>query len=83
MPLERLEVFKKKEMNNFIIIESFEFNLVDTNQIAGWRTSNDGLKIMIAYETEPPFFSLLTTKQGPYNQNEIEVILQTPEWTEY
>ena len=67
-------------MNNFIIIESFEFDLVDTNQITGWRTSNDGLKIMISYETEPAFFSLLTTKQGPYSQNEIEIILQTPNW---
>jgi hypothetical protein len=67
-------------MNNFIIIESFEFDLVDTNQITGWRTSNDGLKIMISYETEPSFFSSLTTKQGPYSQNEIEIILQTPNW---
>jgi len=67
-------------MNNFIIIESFEFDLVDTNQITGWRTSNDGLKIMISYETEPSFFSSLTTIQGPYSQNEIEIILQTPNW---
>jgi len=64
----------------FIIIESFEFDLIDINQITAYKTSNDGLKIMIAYETEPSFFSLLTTKQGPYNHNEIEIISQTPNW---
>ena len=70
-------------MNNYIIIESFEFSLVDIEQIVAYRSSNDALKIMIAYETEPAFFSLLTTKQGPYNQEEIEIILQTPEWCVY
>ena len=67
-------------MDNFIIIESFEFDLVDTNQITAYRVSNDGLKIIILYETEPFFFQSLTTKQGPYNQNEIDIILQTPDY---
>lgn len=66
-----------------IIVDTFEFNLIEFNQITAYKMSNDGLKIMIAYETEPAFFSLLTTKQGPYDENEIKVILQTPEWTEY
>jgi hypothetical protein len=66
-----------------IIMDTFEFDLIEINQIKGYRSSNDGLKIMIAYETEPAFFSLLTTKQGPYDENEIKVISQTPEWTEY
>ena len=68
-------------MNNFIIIESFEFNLVDINQITGWRTSIDGSKIIISYETEPAFFSLLTTKQGPFTQDDISTIIQSSEWS--
>jgi hypothetical protein len=81
MLLERLEVFKIKNMNSYIIIESFEFDLVNINQITGWRTSVDGSKIIISYETEPAFFSLLTTKQGPFTQENISNIVQSPEWS--
>jgi hypothetical protein len=68
-------------MNNYIIISNTEFSLVDLQQIIAYRISNDDFKIMIAYETEPSFLSLLTTKEGPYNQDEIAIIVQTPEWT--
>jgi hypothetical protein len=66
--------------DNFIIIESFEFDLIDEKQIFLYKPSNDGLKIIIVYKTEPSFFSSLTTKQGPYNYDEIGVIIQTPNW---
>ena len=68
-------------MNNYIIISSTEFSLVDLQQTIAYRISIDGSKTIIAYETEPSFLSLLTTKQGPYNQDEILIIVQTPEWT--
>jgi hypothetical protein len=63
-----------------IIVDTFEFNLIEFNQITAYKMSNDGLKIMIVYESEPSFFSLLTTKQGPYNENEVKTILETPNW---
>jgi len=67
-------------MNNYIIISSFEFNLVDIEQIIAYKTSIDGSKIIISYETEPAFFSLLTTKQGPFTQDDISTIIQSSEW---
>jgi hypothetical protein len=67
-------------MNNYIIISSSEFSLVDLQQIIAYRTSIDGSKTIIAYETEPTFFSLLTTKQGPYTQEDISIIVQSSEW---
>ena len=78
--LEQLEAFKIKNMNNYIIISSFEFNLVDIEQIIAYKTSIDGSKIIISYETEPAFFSLLTTKQGPFTQDDISTIIQSSEW---
>ena len=68
-------------MNNYIIISSFEFNLVDIEQIIAYKTSIDGSKIMVAYETEPTFFSSLTTKQGPFTQDDILTIIQSSEWS--
>ena len=68
-------------MNNYIIISSSEFNLVDLQQIIAYRTSIDGSKIIIAYETEPAFFSLLITKQGPFTQEDISTIVRSPEWS--
>jgi hypothetical protein len=63
-----------------IIVDTFEFNLIEFNQITAYKMSNDGLKTMIVYETEPTFFSLLTTKQGPYTQEDISTIIQSSEW---
>ena len=67
-------------MNNYIIISSSEFSLVDLQQIIAHRTSIDGSKTIIVYETEPSFLSLLTTKQGPYTQEDISIIVQSSEW---
>jgi hypothetical protein len=67
-------------MNNYIIISSSEFSLVDLQQIIAYKTSIDGSKIIIAYETEPSFFLSLTTKQGPFTQDEISTIIQSSEW---
>jgi hypothetical protein len=67
-------------MNNYIIISSSEFSLVDLQQIIGCKTSIDGSKIIIAYETEPAFFSSLTTKQEPFTQDTLLTIIQSSEW---
>ena len=72
----------------YIIINMGEIALVDFNQVMETsqetvRISIDGLKTVLKWSSnEPSFISSLTEYQGPYTNEEILVIMSTPEWSE-
>ena len=78
------------ENRKYIIFNISEINLIDFSQVVEndpqlLRYSVDGSKTFIKWETEngPDFISNLNTKEGPYNIDEISLILSSNEWNSY
>lgn len=77
------------EERNFMIINSSEIGLLDFSQILETspetlRLSINGEKTFVKWEGSkvPTSVENLTTKEGPYNYQEIISILETLEWTQ-
>ncbi len=77
------------EERNFMIINSSEIGLIDFSQILETspetlRLSINGEKTFVKWEGSqvPTSVENLTTKEGPYNYQEIISILETLEWTQ-
>lgn len=77
------------EHRNFMIfnvneVDSIDFDTVLETSPETLRRSLDGTKSFVKWdgETVPPSVDALTTKEGPYNYEEILVILSGPEWTD-
>lgn len=78
----------KYDHRNFMILNVSELGSVNflevletsTNTV---RKSLDEIKTFVKWdgETTPPSVSSLTTKEGPYNYDEIITILSGPEWS--
>ncbi len=71
----------------FMIFNVSELNKIDFEQVKETsidtvRKSIDGVKTFVKWEEQPVPSSVqnLTTKQGPYNYNEMLEILNTSEW---
>ena len=78
------------ENRKYIIFNISEINLIDFSQVVEndlqlLRYSVDGSKTFVKWETEndPDFISNLNTKEGPYNIDEISLILSSNEWNSY
>lgn len=75
------------ENRQFIIFNVSELNKIDFTQVLETssetiRKSVDGTKTFIKWDGETPHcVTELTTKEGPYNYEEILAILATEEWT--
>lgn len=78
------------ENNNrkYLIFDVSELNKIDFNKVCEssietLRYSSDNSKTFIKWDTEnePDFIFNLTSKEGPYNQNEILEILSADFWT--
>jgi len=69
-------VFNVSELPNI------NFNEVLETSADTVRKSVDGTKTFVKWDSEtiPPSVDALTTKEGPYNYEEITQILSTPEW---
>jgi hypothetical protein len=65
-------------------LPKIDFNEVKETSIDTVRKSVDGTKTFVKWdgETIPSSVESLTTKEGPYNYDEIIVILATEEWTD-
>ena len=65
-------------------VDSIDFDTVLETSPETLRRSLDGTKSFVKWdgETVPPSVEALTTKEGPYNYEEILVILSGPEWTD-
>lgn len=77
------------EHRNFMIfnvneVDNIDFDTVLETSPETLRRSVDGTKSFIKWdgETVPPSVDALTTKEGPYNYDEILEILAGPEWTD-
>ena len=77
------------EHRNFMIfnvseVDSIDFDTVLETSPETLRRSLDGTKSFVKWdgETVPPSVDALTTKEGPYNYDEILEILAGPEWTD-
>ena len=64
-------------------LPNIDFTQVCETSIDTVRKSVDGTKTFVKWDTEgiPSSVDSLTTKEGPYNYEEILTILSTPEWT--
>jgi hypothetical protein len=64
-------------------LPNIDFTQVCETSIDTVRKSVDGTKTFVKWDTEgiPSSVETLTTKEGPYNYEEILTILSTPEWT--
>jgi hypothetical protein len=78
------------ENRKYIIFNKSEISLIDFSQIIEsdpelLRYSVDGSKTFIKWETEndPDFIINLNTQEGPYNNDEISLILSSNEWNSY
>jgi alkyl hydroperoxide reductase subunit AhpC len=76
------------ENRKFMIFDVSELPNIDFTQVCETsidtvRKSVDGTKTFVKWDTEgiPSSVDSLTTKEGPYNYEEILTILSTPEWT--
>ena len=73
---------------NFMIFNVSELNTIDFIQVLETsldtvRKSADETKTFVKWDGDiPSSVSSLTTKEGPYNYEEILTILSTPEWTQ-
>lgn len=73
-------------MKQYLILNISEINLVDFETIAqtsnaSLRKSIDGQKTVIKWFGETPsWVTNLTTKEGPYTESEILVIMSNPIW---
>lgn len=76
------------EHRNFMIFNVSELNTIDFTQVLETsldtvRKSVDETKTFVKWDGDMPLsVSSLTTKEGPYNYEEILTILATPEWTQ-
>lgn len=76
------------EHRNFMIFNVSELNTIDFTQVLETslntvRKSVDETKTFVKWDGDmPSSVSSLTTKEGPYNYEEILTILATPEWTQ-
>ena len=77
------------EHRNFMIFNVSELDNINFSEVLETsaetvRKSVDGTKTFVKWdgETTPPSVEALTTKEGPYNYEEILVILSGPEWTD-
>ena len=77
------------EHRNFMIFNVSEVDLIDFNTVLETspetlRRNLDGTKSFVKWdgETVPISVEALTTKEGPYNYDEILEILAGPEWTD-
>jgi hypothetical protein len=62
---------------------SIDFNEVLETSAETLRVSVDGSKSFVKWDGDiPTSVSSLTTKEGPYNHNEILTILTGSEWTD-
>lgn len=75
---------------NFIIFNVSEINEINFDEVlelsSQWlRKSLDGTKTLVKWDGNitPNCVQTLTTSEGPYNYNEIDIIVSTPEWTDY
>lgn len=68
----------------YIILNTSELYKVNFNEVleTAVRPSVDGLKTFVKYTSNemPTSVANLTTKEGPYNIEEITTILSTSEW---
>jgi hypothetical protein len=75
------------ENRKFMIFNVSELNQIDFTQIVETsletvRKSIDNTKTFVKWDGDLPIcVEGLTTKEGPYNYDEILLILSTPEWT--
>jgi hypothetical protein len=75
------------ENRQFIIFNVSELDKIDFTQVIETsantiRKSVDETKTFVKWDRETPeCISTLTTKEGPYNYEEILTILATEEWT--
>jgi len=69
-------IFDVSEVNNV------DFTQVIETSIDTIRTSLDGIKTFVKWDgiEVPSSISALTTKEGPYNYDEMNQILSTIEW---
>jgi hypothetical protein len=70
-------IFNVSELSNI------NFTQVCETSIDTVRKSVDGTKTFVKWDSDsiPESVNNLTTKEGPYNYEEILTILSTPEWT--
>jgi hypothetical protein len=75
------------ENRQFIIFNVSELDKIDFTQVIETSTNTirksvDETKTFVKWDGETPeCISTLTTKEGPYNYEEILTILATEEWT--
>lgn len=78
---------KDYENRKFMIFNVSELTQIDFNQVVETseetvRKSIDDTKTFVKWDgITPECVEGLTTKEGPYNYDEILLILLTPEWT--
>lgn len=76
------------EHRNFMIFNVSELDTIDFTQVLETsqdtvRRSVDGTCTFVKWNDDTPSsVAALTTKEGPYNYEEILTILATPEWTQ-
>lgn len=81
----QLQEYDNREFMIFSVTEldQIDFTQVLETSIDTVRKSVDELKTFVKWDGPmPECVSNLTTKEGPYNYDEILQILSTPEWTE-
>ena len=61
-------------------IHKIDFSEILENSQADLKTSSDGNRTWISYETEPFFLSVLDWKSPVYQTDEMNSILLTHEW---
>lgn len=76
------------EHRNFMIFNVSELDTIDFTQVLETsqntvRRSVDGTRTFVKWNYDTPSsVAALTTKEGPYNYEEILTILATPEWAQ-
>jgi hypothetical protein len=81
----QLQDYENREFMIFSVTEldQIDFTQVLETSIDTGRKSVDELKTFVKWDgAMPECVSNLTTKEGPYNYDEILQILSTPEWTD-
>ena len=81
----QLQDYEHREFMIFSVTEldQIDFTQVLETSIDTVRKSVDELKTFVKWDgAMPECVSNLTTKEGPYNYDEILQILSTPEWTD-
>ena len=83
--MTELQEYDNREFMIFSVTEldQIDFTQVLETSIDTVRKSVDELKTFVKWDgVMPECVSNLTTKEGPYNYDEILQILSTPEWTD-